>query len=67
MTHICVSNLTIVGSDNVLANQAIIWTNDGRLLIGLLGTNFSEIIIKIDIFFIQENIFENVVWKMGVI
>ena len=52
-THICVSKLTIVGSDNGLSpgrRQAIIWTNAGILLIGPLGTNFSEILIKIHIF-----------------
>ena len=27
--------------------QAIIWTNDGHLLIGPLGTNVSEILIEI--------------------
>ena len=46
MTHICVSKLTIIGSDNGLLpgrRQAIIWTNAGILLIGPLGTNFSEI------------------------
>ena len=35
-----------IGSDNGLLpgrHQAIIWTSDGILLIGLLGTNFSEI------------------------
>ena len=40
---------TIIGSDNVLSPsrcQAIIWTNNGILLIGPLGTNFSEISIK---------------------
>ena len=50
MTHICVSNLTIIGSDNGLSpgrRQAIIWTNVGILLIGPLGTNFSEILIAI--------------------
>ena len=53
MTHICVCKLTIIGSDNGLApgwRQAIIWTNDGILLIGPLGTNFSEILITIEIF-----------------
>ena len=30
--------------------QAIIWTNDGILLTGPLGTNFSEILIRIYIF-----------------
>ena len=51
--HICVSKLTFIGSDNGLSpdrRQAIIWTNDGLLLIGPLGTNFSEILIKIIIF-----------------
>ena len=45
-THICVGNLTIIGSGNGLSpgqRQAIIWTNAGILLIGPLGTNFSEI------------------------
>ena len=50
VTHICVSKLTIIGSDNGLSpdrRQAIIWTNTGLLLIGPLGTNFSEILIEI--------------------
>ena len=50
VTHICVSNLTIIGSDNGLSpgrHQAIIWNNAGILSIGLLGTNFSEILIEI--------------------
>ena len=45
-----ISNLTIIGSVNVLSpgrRQAIIWSNDGQLLIGPLGTNFSEILIEI--------------------
>ena len=53
VTHICVSDLTIIGSDNGLSpgrRQAIIWTNAGILLIGPLGTNFSEILIEILIF-----------------
>ena len=48
--HICISKLTIIGSDNDLSpdrRQAIIWTNAGILLIGPLGTNFSEILIEI--------------------
>ena len=50
VTHICVSKLTVIGSDNCLSpgrHQAIIWTNAGLLLIGPLGTNFSEILIEI--------------------
>ena len=53
VTHIYVSELTIIGSDNGLApdrRQAIIWTNAGILLIGPLGTNISEISIEIDTF-----------------
>ena len=53
VTHICFGNLTIIGSDNGLApgrRQTIIWTNDGLLLIGPLGTNFSEILIGIQTF-----------------
>ena len=50
VTHICVSKLIIIGSDNGLSpdrRQAIIWTNSGILLIGPVGTNFSEILIEI--------------------
>ena len=53
VTHICISKLTIIGSDNGLLpsrRQAIIWTNAGILLIRLSGTNFSEILIEIDVF-----------------
>ena len=45
--------LTIIGSDNGLSPgrcQAIIWTNAGLLLIGPLGTNFSEMLIEIHTF-----------------
>ena len=51
--HICVSKLTIIGSENGLSpgrRQAFIWTNTGVLLIGPLGTNFREILIEIDTF-----------------
>ena len=40
VTHICVSKLIIIGSDNGLSSsrrQAIIWTNAGILLIGPFG------------------------------
>ena len=49
----CVGKLTINGSDNSLSpgrRQAIIQTNAGILLIGPLGTNFSEILSEIHIF-----------------
>ena len=53
VTHICVSKLTIIGSDNGLSpgrHQATIWTNAGILLIAPLGTNFSENVVEIHIF-----------------
>ena len=46
-------NLTIIGSDNGWSpdrRQAITWTNAGVLLIGSLGTNFSEPLVKIHTF-----------------
>ena len=57
LTHwgrvICISKLTIIGSGKCLSPgwcQAIIWTSAGRLLIGPLGTNFSESLIEIHTF-----------------
>ena len=53
VTHIWVSDLTIIGSDNGLSpgrRQAIIRTNAGIRLIRPLGTNLSEILIEILIF-----------------
>ena len=57
VTHICVSKVIIIGSYNGLSpgrRQAIIWNNNGVLSIGLLGTNFSEILIEILIFSIKK-------------
>ena len=65
MTHKCVGTVAIIGLDNGLSpveHQAISWTNAGILLIGPLGTNFSEISIVYS--FIQENAFENVAGTM---
>ena len=53
VTHICVSELPSIGSDNGLApgrHQVIILTNDGILLIRTLGINFSEILSEIQSF-----------------
>ena len=53
VTHICVSKLTIIGSDNGLSpgrRQAIIWTNAGISLIRTLGTSLSEILSEIHAF-----------------
>ena len=49
VTHICVDNLTIIGSDNGLSpgrRQDIIRTNARILLTGPLGINFSDISIE---------------------
>ena len=57
----CVVKLTIIGSENDLSpgrSQAIIWTNAEVLLIGPLGTNFIEILIRIDTF-----AFKKCTWK----
>ena len=51
--HICVSNPTIIGSDNGLSpgrRQAITQTNAGILLSQTSGTNFSEILSEIHTF-----------------
>ena len=65
VTHICVGNLTIIGSNNGLSagrRQAIIWTNAGILLIGPWGTQKFNRYSNI---FIQQNAFENVVCEMA--
>ena len=57
VTHIRVSKLPIIGSDNGLSpdrHQAIIWTNARLLLIWTLGTNFSEISSEIHTFSFQK-------------
>ena len=61
VTHICVSEIIKIGSDNGLSpgrRQAIIWTNAGILLIGPLGINFSEILIEINTV-----LFNKCIWK----
>ena len=53
VTHICVDKLTVISSNNGLSpgrRQDIIRTNAAILLIGSLGTNFSEISIKFHTF-----------------
>ena len=51
--HICVGNLTILGSDNGLVpdrRQAIIWMNAEILSLGPLWTNVSELLVEIHTF-----------------
>ena len=57
MMHVCVSKLSIIVSDKGLSpgrHQAIIWTNAGISLIGILRTNVSKILSKIHTFSFQE-------------
>ena len=63
VTHICVSKLTIIESDNGLSpgrHQAIIWTNAVILLIGPLGIYFNEIVIEI-----HTSLFQKIHLKMS--
>ena len=53
LTHICVTKLIIIGSDNGLSNgrhNAIIWTSAGILLTGPLERQLGEILIEIHTF-----------------
>ena len=55
--HTCISKVTTIGPDNGLLpdrHQAINWTNAGILLIGPLGTDFSDILIEIHIFSVKK-------------
>ena len=68
--HICVRRLTIIGSDKGLLSgwcQAIIRTNAGILLIRPLKNKFQWNLNHNSCIFIEENAFENVVWKMAAI
>ena len=50
VVHMCISKLTIIGSDNGLSpgqDQSIIGTNAGILLIRPMRINFSDILIEI--------------------
>ena len=62
VTHICISRVTIIVSDNGLSpgrRQAVIENNAGILLIGPLGTNFTWVLIEIHTFS-----FKKMYWKM---
>ena len=66
VTHICISKLTTIGSDNGLSCgrcQAIIWINAAILSIWSLGTNFSDILIKIHIFSFKKMHLKMLSWK----
>ena len=68
VTHICVSKIIIIGSDNGLSpgrRQTINWNNARILLIGLSGTNFSEILIEIHTFSSKTCIWKCLLEKFG--
>ena len=70
VTHIWVGKLTVIGSDNGLLpgrRQAIFWTNAVILLIGPMGTNFSEILTKIYAFSFRKMHLEmsSAKWRWG--
>ena len=67
VTHICITKLTIIGSDNGLSPgrcQAITWISAGILSIGPTGTNFDEILIKIHTFSFKKILLKMFVWKI---
>ena len=69
MTHICVSALAIIGSDNGLSpgrRQAIIWSNAG-IFYWTIGHKLQRNIYRNWYIFIRENPFENVVWNTAAI
>ena len=65
-----VTQLTTIGSENGFSpgrRQAIIWTNARKLLIRPLGTKSNGIFYQNSYSLIQENPFQNVVWKIAAI
>ena len=70
MTHICVDDLTLNGSDNGLSpirRQAIIWTNDDILSIRPYGTHFNEILFEIQKFSFKKMHSKIIVCEMAAI
>ena len=69
LTHICVSKLTIIDSDDGLSpgrRQAIIWTSAGILFIWIRN-KLQWTITRNSYIFMQENAFENVLCQMSAI
>ena len=70
VTHICISKLTIIASDNGFSLgwcQGIIWTNAEILFIGPLGTNFNYFFLSKLIHIIPNSIWKNVILKMAAV
>ena len=66
VTHICVSKLTIIGLSSV-RRQVIIWTNVWILSIRQIRNKLKWNLTRNLHIFIQENAFENIVWKTAAI
>ena len=69
VTHICISKLTLIGSDNGFSparRQAIIWYSAGILLNQNLWTNLSETLRDVTHFH-SRNASENVVYEIATI
>ena len=65
--HICVSNLTIIGSDNGLSpdrRQALTWTNAEFIVNWTHRNKLQSNLNSNSNIFIQENAFENVICQM---
>ena len=70
MTHLCVSKLTSIASNNGLSpgrQQAIIWNNAGNFVNWTLRNKLQWNFNRNSHIFIEENTFENVVCEMSVI
>ena len=70
MTHICGSKLTIIGSDNGLSpgrRQAIILTKCWNIANWTPRNKLQRNLNQNLYIFIQENAFENVIWKLAAI
>ena len=68
VTHICVGNLTIIGSDNGLPpgrRQAITWTKCWNIVNWIPRNKYQWHFNRNSYNFIQENAFENVVCEMA--
>ena len=66
VTHICVSKLTTIVSDNGLSpgrRQSIIWTSGGILFIGPQGTKFSRILTEMQTLSSKKIHFKMSSWK----
>ena len=70
VTHICVDNLTVIGSENGLSpgrRQASIWNQCWNIVNWTLGNKLQWKFNQNSNIFIQENVFENVVCEMAFI